>query len=112
MQHLNIGNIVTHLTEQVLKTYVEEYLPFAPNTHRIKIEPEKFMQLSKEQFHSKGITGLNYASIIGALAKSGLDLEYEPGFVCSLWFTVKDDLGRSFRTMVHNSLMVDLGMTH
>jgi hypothetical protein len=97
--------------KKILKTYIEEYLPFAPNPHKIKIAPEKFLELSKAQFNSEGVAGLNYASIINALVRSGLGYEYEPGFVCPLWFTVKADLGRHFRAMVELAISAEIECT-
>lgn len=94
--------------KKVLKSYVEEYLPFAPNPHRIKIVPAKFLELSKTQFNSEGVSGLNYASIINTLVRTGLGFEYEPGFVCPLWFTVKGDLGRHFRAMVDLAISAEI----
>ena len=94
--------------KKVLKTYVEEYLPFSLDPHRIKLVPEKFLELSKAQFNSEGVSGLNYASIINTLVRSGLAFEYEPGFVCPLWFTVKGDLGRHFRAMVELAISAEI----
>ena len=34
---------------------------------------------SKTQFDSEGVSGLNYASIINTLVRTGLGFEYEPG---------------------------------
>lgn len=43
-------------------------------------------------FYSEGVSRLNYASIINAVVRAGLGYEYEPGFECPLWFTVKKDV--------------------
>lgn len=59
-------------------------------------------------FYSEGVSWLNYASIINAVVRAGLGYEYEPGFECPLWFTVKEDVGRNFRTLVQHAISAEI----
>jgi len=90
--------------KKVLKVYVEECLPYVPNKHRIHIDGKKFQELSQNSFYQEEIEGLHYDTIKDTIVKSGLGYRYEPNYICPFWYTIKDDLGRKFRTMISDAI--------